>query len=60
MYFLELEDGTHINLYGLRKWKGDEEFLALYYKGKEQVILKGDDARRARACLRGFTIPLGY
>ena len=56
MYFLELESGAHINLFGLQWWQGGEYSLTLHYPGMEQVILEGEDARRALVCLSGFTV----
>lgn len=56
MYFLELDDGTYINLFGLRRWGEGVDALVLYYPGKIEVVLKGNDAKRAAICLRSFVV----
>ena len=66
MYFVELESGWRVNLYGLRSWKYFDLINPLYsqvprpglilrYDGKaDDVTYEGQDAERIYRCLKGF------
>jgi hypothetical protein len=55
MYFVELENGENLNLFGMRKWKGNEVSLFLDY-GNGYQVLHGEDAARVLKCLQGFRV----
>jgi hypothetical protein len=58
MYFVELENGENLNLFGMLKWKGDETFIVLHYANADPVVLAGKDASYVHRCLLGFQVPV--